>query len=241
MPMKIECAWEHNGNDTLLYAINFPGAYTRGKDLDTAVAKIEAEVASYLAWKGDSAASEWTVEIVQEASSTLAICDADSDILFMAEKESMTIEEYQELKNLVLKSAEDFHALYESILDKDYGIAPIRKTFYGQVPRTAREMYLHTKNVNAYYFGEIEVDADNDGTIAQCRRKGFEALEKQSDFLANSVIEGSYGEQWTLRKMLRRFLWHDRIHGKAMYRMAVKAFGADSVPDVFSVRNIIQG
>lgn len=51
MPMKIECAWEHNGNDTLLYAINFPGAYTRGKDLDTAAAKIEAEVASYLTWR----------------------------------------------------------------------------------------------------------------------------------------------------------------------------------------------
>ena len=44
---------------------------------------------------------------------------------------------------------------------------------------------------------------------------------------------GSFDEEWSLRKVLRRFIWHDRIHGKAMYRMAVKTFGQDSVPDVF--------
>lgn len=25
--MKIACEWEHNGNDTLRYAVNLPGAY----------------------------------------------------------------------------------------------------------------------------------------------------------------------------------------------------------------------
>ena len=94
-------------------------------------------------------------------------------------------------------------------------------------------MYQHTKNVNAYYFGEIEVDADNEGTILSCRRKGFENLEQNSDFLKNLVFEGSYGESWTLRKMLRRFLWHDRIHAKAMYRMAMKKFGGHPIPNVF--------
>ena len=239
MPTKIECVWEHNGNDTLLHAIHFPGAYTRGIDLETAIAKMKAEVASYLAWKGECVHAECTVEILQDASSDLDICDADSDVLFLTEQKPMTMEEYLELKTLVQKSAADFYALYESIPEKNCCLASVRKTFYGQVPRTAREMYQHTKNVNAYYFGEIEVDADNDGTIFECRARGFEVLEKQPDFLANPVIEGSYGEKWTLRKMLRRFLWHDRIHGKAMYRMAVKAFGADSIPDVFCLSSII--
>lgn len=239
MPTKIECVWEHNGNDTLLHAIHFPGAYTRGTDLETAIAKMKAEVASYLVWKGNCVPAEWTVEILQNVISDLNICDADSDVLFLTEQKSMTMEEYTELKTLALKSAQDFHALYESIPKKDCPFAPARKTFYGQVPRTASEMYQHTKNVNAYYFGEIDVDADNDGTIFECRARGFEVLEKRPDFLANLVIEGSYGEKWTLRKMLRRFLWHDRIHGKAMYRMAVKAFGLDSIPDVFCLSNII--
>lgn len=231
--MKIECVWEHNGNDTLLYAVNLPGAYTRGASKEIAMEKMVAEVRSYLQWKGQSIPRDITVEIVQNAVCNLQICDADSDVLFDAEKAPLNIAEYLELKSLVLKSAEDFLKLYESIPDKDKSDAPVRRTFYGQVPRTASEMYAHTKNVNEYYFAEIEVDADNEGTILDCRRRGFEALEAKRRFLENPVIEGSYRESWTLRKVLRRFIWHDRIHARAMYRMAVRLFGENAVANVF--------
>ncbi len=231
--MNIECVWEHNGNDTLLYAANFPGAYTRGANLETAIQKMPAEVQSYLKWKGESVPQSFKVTVIQDAPCSLDIRDADSDVLFASEKEPISLKEYIALKGLVLKSAADFLTLYDAIWDKTASVAPVRTTFYGQVPRTADEMYQHTKNVNAYYFGEIEVDADNEGTILSCRRKGFENLEQNSDFLKNVVFEGSYGESWTLRKMLRRFLWHDRIHAKAMYRMAMKTFGGHQIPNVF--------
>ena len=237
--MEINCVWEHNGNDTLLYAVDYIGAYTRGENLKTAMAKMPQEIDSYLKWLGQDVAGDFEIAIVADKDSDLDIKDADSDMLFESEMAPLTPEEYKDLKALALKSAADFLALYESIPDKDCAFAAARKTFYGQVPRTAREIYLHTQNVNAYYFGEIEVDADNDGTILECRRRGFEALEQRPDFLSNPVIEGSYGEKWTLRKVFRRFVWHDRIHGKAMYRMAVKMFGIDSIPDIFCFEKII--
>jgi hypothetical protein len=142
-------------------------------------------------------------------------------------------EEYQYLKSLALKSAEDFYALYNSFPDKNQSAAPYRKTFYGEVPRTAEEMYQHTKNVNAYYFSEIGVDADNEGTIVSCRARGLDALETMPDFLSLEAVTGSYDEIWSVRKVLRRFIWHDRIHAKAMYRMGILTFGADAIPDVF--------
>ncbi len=46
----------------------------------------------------------------------------------------------------------------------------------------ATTRYEHTKNVNEYYFAEIEVDADNSGAIHECRKRGFEALEKSPIF-----------------------------------------------------------
>lgn len=134
---------------------------------------------------------------------------------------------------MALKSAKDFLLLYEQIPDKDKSVLPYRKTFYGDVPRTAREMYIHTKNVNSYYFGEIGVEADNEGTILSCRRRGFSLLEQMPDYLENKVYMGSYEEEWSVRKVLRRFLWHDRIHAKAMYRMAVKTFGEGVVSNRF--------
>ena len=68
--------------------------------------------------------------------------------------------------------------MYDSVPDKNATVIPERKTFYGKVPRSANEMYEHTKNVNEYYFSEIHVDADNDGNIYECRKRGFESLKQ---------------------------------------------------------------
>mgnify|MGYP006318114995 CR=1 FL=1 len=223
----MRCVWEHNGNDTLLYAADYIGAYTRGESLEIAIAKMQTELDSYSIWCNQSAKSYAGIEIVQEKCSNLQIADADSDILFDTETAPLTQEEYEELKALVLKSAADFYTLYSSIPNKNESSLPKRKTFYGNVPRTAQEMYEHTKNVNAYYFGEIGIDVDNAGTIWECRNRGFALLEQSEGYLDNPTFEGSYGELWSLRKMMRRFLWHDRIHAKAMWRMSIKTFGLE--------------
>ena len=236
--MRIQCVWEHNGDDTLLYAANLPGAYARGENLEIALEKMQSEVNAYLLWRDGSTEDQVDLSIAQDVACDLQVCDADSDVLFKTEKTPLTKAEYAALKALALKSAADFQRLYESISDKTRSDLPIRNTFYGKVPRSAEEMYQHTKNVNSYYFGEIDIDVDNDGTILECRQRGFTRLEQNADFLKNPVIEGSYGELWTVRKVLRRFIWHDRIHAKAMYRMAARTFGKDSVTDTFFFEKI---
>ena len=231
--MKICCIWEHNGGDSILFADKYVGAFTRGSSKDLALQKMPAEIRSYIRWKGGVIPDHFECEIIQEKRSELTVSDADSDVIFDSERKELSAAEYADLKALALKSAQDFWALYQAIPDKNKSCLPVRQTFYGQVPRTAHEMYEHTKNVNDYYFGEIGVSADNAGNILECRERGFAALESQPDFLKNAVFVGSYDEEWSLRKMLRRFLWHDRIHAKSMYRMAVKTFGDKSVPNVF--------
>ena len=231
--MRINCVWEHNGNDTLLYANDFPGAFTRGASKEEAILKMPEEIRRFQLWKGETPFDDYEIEIVQEKKSDLRIKDADSDVLFTTEDGPLTVEEYRYLKKLALKSALDFHALYSSFPDKRVSVLPCRKTFYGSVPRTAEEMYQHTKNVNGYYFSEIGVESDNEGSIFSCRARGFEALESNADYLSLETVTGSYGEQWSPRKVLRRFIWHDRIHAKAMYRMGILTFGAGAIPDIF--------
>ncbi len=84
--MKINCVWEHNGNDSLLFAQDFPGAFTRGESLETAVRKMPAEIASYLKWSGQPLPKLYETIIVQQKESDLAISDADSDVLFEQER-----------------------------------------------------------------------------------------------------------------------------------------------------------
>jgi hypothetical protein len=191
------------------------------------------EIASYFRWLEMEPPVTVELEVLQDQPCDLQVRDADSDVLFDSEKNPLSMEEYLYLKALALKSAADFQKLYESIPDPDTLLTIPRRTFYGNIPSTAREMYLHTKNVNAYYFGEIDVEADNEGSILQCRCRGFEQLEKMADFLSNPVIEGSYGELWTLRKVFRRFIWHDRIHARAMYRRAAAFFCENKIENPF--------
>lgn len=231
--MRIRCVWEHNGSDSILYADNFIGAFTRGASQEEAKRKMPEEIRRFQLWKGEVPVDDPVVEIVQEKESDLQVKDADSDVLFKTEEMPLSAEEYRYLKSVAMKSAEDFHALYASFPDKNKSAHPIRKTFYGAVPRTAEEMYQHTKNVNSYYFSEIGVDADNEGTIVSCRARGFYALEAIPNFLSLEAVTGSYDELWSVRKVLRRFIWHDRIHAKAMFRMGMRTFGADTIPDVF--------
>ena len=231
--MKVNCVWEHNGDDSILYASNFVGAFSRGASKEEAVLKMPEEIRRFQLWRDETPPDDYDIVIVQEKKSDLQIRDADSDVLFATEKEPLSAEEYQYLKSLAMKSARDFYSLYSSFPDKHKSALPYRKTFYGSVPRTAEEMYQHTKNVNEYYFSEIGAEADNEGTIVSCRARGFEALESITGYLSLESVAGSYGEQWSVRKVLRRFIWHDRIHAKAMYRMGVLTFGVDVIPDLF--------
>ena len=223
--MKISCVWEHKGEDTILWPVGYPGAFARGASLAEALGKIPEDLKAWSAWTGLPVPELAEPVIAAEVESGLDVRDADSDALVDGEREPLEWAEYVRLRDAALRSAERFFKLYESVPDPDRSENPVRQTFYGAVPRTAREMYEHTKNVNAYYFGEIGVEADNDGDIVSCRRRGFAELEKQPDFLKNPVFEGSWDESWTLRKLLRRFIWHDRLHARAMVRMRKRTFG----------------
>ena len=230
--MVIEYIWEHNGDDSLIYFEGFTGAFTRGATKSEALSKAESEIKAYIRWtSADTDIPDFSFDMIQEHPTTLSVSDADSEVIFESEKQPLTMKEYVFLRNLALKSAQDFHFLYNSIPDKDKSCLQPRKTFYGNKPLTANEMYEHTKSVNSYYFAEIGIEADNESDIYSCRKIGFDILEKTPDFLENKVFEGSYGELWSLRKLLRRFIWHDRIHAKAMRRMCRLTFG--EAEDIF--------
>lgn len=231
---RIPAVLEYNGEGCLLYARDAPGAFARGRTAAEAARKLPEDVRRYCRWAGEPLPPEnTTVTIVQEKESALRVCDADSDVLFDSERPPLAREAYVRLRALCLRSARDFQRLFDSIPDPDGTVLEARQTFYGPLPRTAREMYAHTMGVNAYYFREIGVEAGNGPTIGACRAAGFALLEAQNAFLDNRMFHGSYDEDWTLRKVLRRFLWHDRIHARAMYRMAVRLCGAAAVADPF--------
>ncbi|MBQ9959606.1 MAG: hypothetical protein IJP01_04545, partial [Oscillospiraceae bacterium] len=232
--MDIHVIAQHNDKGYIVFSERFPGAYGRGENRLDALKKLLMDVVRYAAWQGWPLSEDehMPIKVVEDVETTLAVEDADNDVLFESEKAPLTEAEYAQLKYTALRSAADLTALYESIAAKDATTLPERDTFYGKRPRTAREMFSHVANVNSYYFGCVGVDAENSSELLAARMAGFAALEQQEDFLQNRVFtQEDTGEQWTVRKLLRRFIWHDRIHAKAMWRMANALPEAEGVAD----------
>lgn len=234
--MLIRAVVEYNDNGYLIFVDNFPGAYARGRTKEDAVGKIEPEISQFILWSANRQFHHdepLEIQVVQEQYSPLQICDADSDVIFETEKSPLSYEAYSELSALALKSARDFEELYVSIPDKHLTTLKKRETFYGTVPRTADEMYEHTNNVTNYYVGEIGIVVDNLPRITDNRMNVLKNVESSLRFPNNTVYTGSYKEQWSLKKVLRRFIWHDRIHAKAMYRMATRIWGKEVIANPF--------
>ena len=236
MPITIDAVVEYNDLGSLMQSTNFIGAYARGATIGEALDKFPQEITRYVMWLSGtqlSTSEKYEINIVQEKRSGLQICDADSDILFDTERPLLGIDEYEALKSLALKSAADFNLLYNSIPDSRRTNKKQRRTFYGDVPRTAEEMYVHTNNVSSYYTQEIGVMLSNMPNIFENRLNAMKNIEQTPGFLDNKLFDGSYEEQWTLRKVLRRFIWHDRIHAKAMYTMAASIWDENCIADPF--------
>ena len=96
--MKIECIWEHNGDDTLLYAKDYIGAFTRGENLEIALQKMKNEIQSYATWCRKVLPEDIEPVVVQEKELQLEIKDADSDAIFTSEEVALMMEEYVELR-----------------------------------------------------------------------------------------------------------------------------------------------
>ena len=95
--VTVRCVWEHNGADTLLYAVDYVGAFTRGASIEAAMEKMPQEIAAYLRWIGEPSpdpVARIQVVVVEEKPSALCIRDADSDVLFAEERRPLTSEEY---------------------------------------------------------------------------------------------------------------------------------------------------
>ena len=86
--MKIRCVWEHNGGDTLLYAVDLPGAYARGDSKEAALEKMRREIPSFLRWAGRPLPEAAEPVIVQEkrVDGIVVIGTMDKDYLLNLEQ-----------------------------------------------------------------------------------------------------------------------------------------------------------
>jgi hypothetical protein len=214
-------AFETNGKGYLGYIVELPGAFIRGETEEEALKKVPREVSSYLRWLDTKPMEDYSVQVIQMHQSNLTVEDADSEILLEADKGALEEGKYKNLLDIVLHSGETFLRIYESAVFRDWvDESRIRKTFYGQNPKTIREIFEHVKRCQYYYLSrmrmEFETEEEDFRKIRPFCLQKLQDLYRQHN---NLLIVAIDNEQWTLKKVLRRFIWHERIHARAIMRI----------------------
>ena len=153
--------------------------------------------------------------------------------LFPEEKLALDMAQYTSLKTLCLVSARDMEALFASIPQKDRGLLKSRRTVYGKVPVTAREMLSHVIEAQRTWAALFGVDIGESRGLLADRKRLFAGLERRPGYLDGRIVPGPDGELWTLRKLLRRLLWHDALHGRALYRKAITFWQKERIKNPF--------
>lgn len=116
-----------HGNDSILYASDFVGAFTRGASKEEAVLKMPIEIRRFQLWQNQDPFDNYEIDIVQEKESDLQIKDADSDVVLLYKATSFSgelhssdegevwWEKYDNLRNLKLTSGfETYLKVYEN-------------------------------------------------------------------------------------------------------------------------------
>jgi hypothetical protein len=223
LPDRLTLAFETNGKGYIGYIVELPGAYIRDRTKEEAIAKVNLEVGSYLRWLKIKPARDYEIKIVQTHVSSLMVEDADNEILLDADKTRLTEHEFKSLTALVNCSGETFTRLYaESKLKNWVDKTRVRKTFYGENPSTIHKIFDHVKGCQHYYLSRMKLPVMTGDDFMAIRRSYLEKLEVLYRKHYNTLIFDMDNELWTLKKVLRRFIWHDRIHGRAMTRILEK-------------------
>ncbi len=225
---NLTVAIESNGKGVIGFIVDLPGGFVRGRTEVEALSKVTAEASRYLAWvgleggKGKASSGRFQGFVVQRCSSSLAVEDADCLILLDADRLKMHPDEFRALSDLALYSGQTFESVYQGAVLKNWvDPAKVRSTFHGSCPNSIEATRSHVLKTQAYYLSRLGLPLQ-EGEFMMMRRLGLNLLRKEFEARNNKAPVEVDGELWTLKKVLRRFVWHDRIHAKALWRMMRK-------------------
>ena len=210
---------ETNNNGFMCWILELPGAFVRGATKDEVHRKLAGEMAAYAEWLSIPIPIKDTQH--EELFATIAVVeDGDTNILLETDKEPYrNVTDFDRECRLMRLSSQRVQQTYDKCVNRDvFAPSKMRKTFYGDVHATIEAQYKHIVACQQYYLENIGISADVHGHLVASRERVVDAIRAKYQAEGNQLYHGT-DEDWTLRKVVRRIIWHDRIHARAMNRM----------------------
>jgi predicted RNase H-like HicB family nuclease/uncharacterized damage-inducible protein DinB len=213
----------------MAHVLDLPGCFVRASGRDAALDMVPSAIRDYHAWlcrHGEPAppgGEPFEIEVAEEIGGTGPFDPGDAAALFSADREPVTSETMRDCFRLMACSRADLLALVRGLPDEvlDWQADPDSLSI--------RRLLRHVGNAEEWYVSRVvspealppEWQHDEDLPIFEFlemeRRTALESLEWLTEAERSEVFHPTHWterpeEPWTARKVLRRFLEHEREH-----------------------------
>ena len=214
---------------SMVHVAELPGCIVRAETRAAALRELPVAIEAYQAWlcrhgePAQPAGESMEIEVVEERSGEGPFDPGDRAALFPPDLEPITPEEMEQFYRLMGHNRRDLLALVGDPADKLLDWRPFPGAY------NLRRVLRHVGNAEEWYVSRIvpietlppewEDDADLPHFVflEMSRRTAIERLRRLTDEERAGVFYPTFGTQhpeepWTARKVLRRFLEHEREH-----------------------------
>jgi len=213
-------SYETNGKAFMGWLDELIGSYVRGKTIEEANDHISDELCDYCKWlelenEGFSVGT-WTI-----VHNNAVIEEGDSYIILDNEKsERVEDDRFEILMNYLTISAENTNSIYQNSKEVNKCVEKMAApTFNGGDHSTIRKQMLHIISAQEYYLRNIGIDITLPKSIISCRKEVIGYLMDKNAREGNKIYQAKDGELWTITKVIRRIIWHDRFHAREINEM----------------------
>jgi uncharacterized damage-inducible protein DinB/predicted RNase H-like HicB family nuclease len=230
------CAELRLDGRTMAHVMDLPGCISKGKSLEEALKNLSEEIQEYYSWlsrHGLSAGAfslEWEMMEVQEGVAPFESGDAAA--LFQLDLHPPEDEELEEYIRRMEASRKDLLDLVSGLSEEEL------KKDRGPGKRTIEKILWHIAHAEEWYISrlglipELKEFDDFRGTqfeylkaereMAYKRLRSLTPLERVTVYRIPEYTDHP-DEPWTSRKVLRRFLEHEREHTRNIKDLLAKA------------------
>ena len=202
---------------TFAHVPELPGCIVRGETAEQAIACTRDAIKQYQSWvlahRGGlpRVRREARLRAVEQCSGGAASGSGSRVALLPADLPPVSRDELREYLSRMRYSREDLLGVVSEVGNDLLGLRPTRRQ------RTIREILRHVAGAEQWYVTRImrmprfRPQKDPLERLRIVREAADRALSRQDLRRSGRIVERA-GEPWTLRKVLRRFLEHEREH-----------------------------
>jgi predicted RNase H-like HicB family nuclease/uncharacterized damage-inducible protein DinB len=216
------------------WAFDLPGCFSRGATPEEALKVLPVRIKRFLGWlseveqgvhRGHSMA-----EVTERVNEPCPVRRGDTRALFLWDRQSPTAEELERALRWMGHSRRTLLSLAQSLptevlVQESTGDAS--REFHDAVSPSIHRIVRHVAGAEYWYLSRIAGDAWLAGeepadvfqglelvraSVAPTLRRLFATAPDRVVEQTQSTWSGTFTENWTLRKVLRRTLWHEQFH-----------------------------